>query len=56
MLRRIQPDLWVKGGDYVADELPEAALLAEWGGAAVTVPYHPGRSTTNLASALAKVG
>ena len=46
VLRRIQPDLWVKGGDYVADELPEAALLAEWGGAAVTVPYHPGRSTT----------
>ncbi|MFD3448599.1 PfkB family carbohydrate kinase [Microbacteriaceae bacterium 4G12] len=56
VLRRIQPDLWVKGGDYVADELPEAALLAEWGGAAVTVPYHPGRSTTNLASALARVG
>jgi D-beta-D-heptose 7-phosphate kinase/D-beta-D-heptose 1-phosphate adenosyltransferase len=55
-LRRIQPDLWVKGGDYVAEELPEAALLAEWGGAAVTVPFHPGRSTTLLASALAEVG
>jgi D-beta-D-heptose 7-phosphate kinase/D-beta-D-heptose 1-phosphate adenosyltransferase len=55
VIRRLRPDLWVKGGDYVAAELPEAALLAEWGGVAVTVPYHPGRSTTKLAGALARV-
>jgi rfaE bifunctional protein nucleotidyltransferase chain/domain len=55
-LRRIAPDIWVKGGDYVAEELPETAVLAEWGARTVTVPYHPGRSTTGLASALARVG
>ena len=56
VLRRITPDIWVKGGDYVADELPETAVIAEWGGRTVTVPYHPGHSTTSLAGALARVG
>jgi hypothetical protein len=31
-------------------------VIREWGGRAVTVPFHPGRSTTRLAAALAKVG
>ncbi|HAQ59811.1 MAG TPA: D-beta-D-heptose 1-phosphate adenosyltransferase [Microbacterium sp.] len=56
VLRRIRPDIWVKGGDYTADELPETAVIGEWGGRTVTVPYHPGRSTTLLAGALARVG
>lgn len=55
-LNRIRPDLWVKGGDYQAEELPEARLVAAWGGRCVTVPFHPARSTTGLAAALAKVG
>jgi D-beta-D-heptose 7-phosphate kinase / D-beta-D-heptose 1-phosphate adenosyltransferase len=49
-LDRIRPDVWVKGGDYHARELPEAALLENWGGVAVTVPYLSGRSTTRLAN------
>jgi rfaE bifunctional protein nucleotidyltransferase chain/domain len=56
VLRRIEPHIWVKGGDYVAEELPETAVLAEWGGRTVTVPYHAGRSSTRLAGALARVG
>ncbi|MFD1860909.1 bifunctional heptose 7-phosphate kinase/heptose 1-phosphate adenyltransferase [Aeromicrobium camelliae] len=55
-LSRLQPDLWVKGGDYTIEELPESRLLETWGGRTVTVPFHPARSTTRLASALAKVG
>jgi len=55
-IRRLEPDLWVKGGDYAAEDLPEAPVLGEWGGRAVTVPFHPGRSTTLLAQALARVG
>lgn len=55
-LRRFRPDVWAKGGDYTASELPEAATLAEWGGRVVTVPFHPGRSTTRLAAALEHVG
>lgn len=55
-LRQLEPDLWVKGGDYSADELPESELVRSWGGRTVIVPYVPGRSTTRLASALAAVG
>ncbi len=47
-LRRLRPDLWVKGGDYHGQQLPEAALLGSWGGQAVTVPYLAGRSSSRL--------
>jgi D-beta-D-heptose 7-phosphate kinase / D-beta-D-heptose 1-phosphate adenosyltransferase len=56
VLRRLQPDVWVKGGDYTPEELPEAKALEAWGGRTVTVPYYPGRSSSGLASALSRVG
>lgn len=54
-LTELRPDIWVKGGDYTPEELPEARLVAGWGGRCVTVPFHPARSTSGLAAALAKV-
>jgi D-beta-D-heptose 7-phosphate kinase / D-beta-D-heptose 1-phosphate adenosyltransferase len=48
LLRRLRPDVWVKGGDYAAAELPEAPVLASWGGRAVILPFVEGRSTTRL--------
>lgn len=54
-LERLRPDIWVKGGDYKGASLPEAGLVESWGGRCLTVPYHPARSTTGLANALAKV-
>jgi rfaE bifunctional protein nucleotidyltransferase chain/domain len=50
-LQRLRPDVWVKGGDYEGQVLPEAALLSTWGGQAVTLPYLAGRSTTQLQAA-----
>jgi len=49
VLRTLRPKLWVKGGDYSGVEVPEAAVLAAWGGRVVTVPFLDGRSTTSLA-------
>uniref|UniRef100_UPI0020C7FA10 D-glycero-beta-D-manno-heptose 1-phosphate adenylyltransferase n=1 Tax=Streptomyces sp. TRM64462 TaxID=2741726 RepID=UPI0020C7FA10 len=49
LLARLRPDVWVKGGDYSADDLPEAEVLRSWGGQAVVLPYLDGRSTTQLA-------
>ncbi len=48
VLRRLRPDVWAKGGDYAGADLPEAAVLQEWGGQAVALPYLPGRSTSHL--------
>jgi D-beta-D-heptose 7-phosphate kinase/D-beta-D-heptose 1-phosphate adenosyltransferase len=55
-LRRLRPDVWVKGGDYAGAELPEAALLRSWGGQSVVVPYLEGRSTTGLVATAARSG
>jgi rfaE bifunctional protein nucleotidyltransferase chain/domain len=54
LLRKLRPDVWVKGGDYTADALPEAAALREWGGQALVLPYLDGRSTTELARRAAR--
>jgi rfaE bifunctional protein nucleotidyltransferase chain/domain/rfaE bifunctional protein kinase chain/domain len=48
VLRGIRPDVWAKGGDYAVADLPEAEVLADWGGQAVILPYVSGRSTTRL--------
>ena len=48
VLRRLRPDVWAKGADYSLASLPEAPLLASWGGQAVVLPYLEGRSTTRL--------
>jgi rfaE bifunctional protein nucleotidyltransferase chain/domain/rfaE bifunctional protein kinase chain/domain len=51
VIAHLRPDVWVKGGDYAADDLPEAGLVRSWGGEVVAVPYHAGRSSTRLAAA-----
>jgi D-beta-D-heptose 7-phosphate kinase / D-beta-D-heptose 1-phosphate adenosyltransferase len=43
VLRALQPDLWVKGGDHDPNELPETALVRSWGGEVVAVPYRTTR-------------
>ncbi|MEV6742162.1 D-glycero-beta-D-manno-heptose 1-phosphate adenylyltransferase [Streptomyces sp. NPDC051104] len=54
VLKRLQPDVWVKGGDYSVQDLPEAEALRAWGGQAVVLPYLDGRSTTLLARRAAR--
>jgi D-beta-D-heptose 7-phosphate kinase/D-beta-D-heptose 1-phosphate adenosyltransferase len=49
VLDRLRPDVFAKGADYAVADLPEAALLATWGGQAVVLPYLGGRSTSRLA-------
>jgi D-beta-D-heptose 7-phosphate kinase/D-beta-D-heptose 1-phosphate adenosyltransferase len=56
VLDQLRPDVWVKGGDYTPDSLPEAELVRGWGGSVVVVPYHDGRSTTRLAELASRAG
>jgi rfaE bifunctional protein nucleotidyltransferase chain/domain len=49
LLDRLRPDVFAKGADYAVADLPEAGLLAQWGGQAVVLPYLSGRSTSRLA-------
>jgi len=50
VIAELRPDIWVKGGDYALTNLPEADVLAGYGGQAVVLPYLQGRSTSNLLS------
>ncbi|MGK5499843.1 D-glycero-beta-D-manno-heptose 1-phosphate adenylyltransferase [Streptomyces sp. URMC 125] len=50
LLKRLRPDVWVKGGDYALADLPEASLVESWGGQAVLLPYLDGRSSSRIAA------
>jgi rfaE bifunctional protein nucleotidyltransferase chain/domain len=48
LIEDLQPDVWVKGGDYTGREMPEAAAVRRAGGEIVILSSVPGRSTTDL--------
>jgi D-glycero-beta-D-manno-heptose 1-phosphate adenylyltransferase len=43
-----KPDIYVKGGDYEMDSIPEGRAVAEYGGRAVAIEFQHDRSTTKL--------
>jgi D-beta-D-heptose 7-phosphate kinase / D-beta-D-heptose 1-phosphate adenosyltransferase len=50
LIRLIRPDVFVKGGDYRRDQLPEAPLVEALGGAVRILPYVEQRSTSQIIS------
>ncbi|HXS15465.1 MAG TPA: D-glycero-beta-D-manno-heptose 1-phosphate adenylyltransferase, partial [Candidatus Saccharimonadales bacterium] len=44
----IKPDVYVKGGDYTLDTLPEAKIVSAYGGKIALIPLREGKSTTNI--------
>ncbi|MEU2422082.1 PfkB family carbohydrate kinase [Streptomyces sp. NPDC007851] len=56
LLGELRPHIWAKGGDYARTPLPEAPLVAGWGGQVVLFPYLDGRSTTGIAARAALKG
>ncbi len=48
IIKRLRPDLIVKGGDYDMETLPETALVRSWGGDARAIAIEHPRSTTAL--------
>ena len=48
LISELQPDIYVKGGDYCLENLPEAKIVASYGGKTVLIPEVPGRSTSTI--------
>ena len=48
LIRKIRPDIYVKGGDYAIESLEETKVVRVWGGKAYAIPFIYERSTTNL--------
>ena len=53
LVELIKPDVYVKGGDYTVDQLPEARIAAAYGGKTVLIPEVPGRSSSNIIKKIA---
>lgn len=48
LINVVQPNIYVKGGDYVVDSLPEAMIVRRYGGEIIFIPEVKGRSSTNI--------
>ncbi|HUG25991.1 D-glycero-beta-D-manno-heptose 1-phosphate adenylyltransferase [Piscinibacter sp.] len=48
LLKLVQPQLYVKGGDYDIETLEETRCVRSWGGDARALPFVDGYSTTSL--------
>lgn len=56
IIETIRPDIFVKGGDYTRETLPEAGLVERLGGAVCILPYMADRSTTDIIERIRQVG
>jgi len=48
LLEELKPQIYVKGGDYRIEDLPEAETVYNYGGKIVLVTEIKGKSTTNI--------
>lgn len=48
LLKRVRPQVYVKGGDYAMEVLEETAWVRSWGGRAMAMPFVEGCSTSAL--------
>ena len=48
LIQQVHPDVYVKGGDYTIETLPEGQIVLGYGGQVALVQLVAGRSTTNV--------
>ena len=48
LIAKVRPAVYVKGGDYTRETLPEARIVEAYGGEVALVPLVAGKSTTNI--------
>ena len=56
LIEALRPDVFVKGGDYTRESLPEAPLVERLGGTVRILPYVPDRSTSDLIARAGRCG
>jgi len=48
LISEVKPDIYVKGGDYCIEDIPEAKIVTGNGGKTVLIPEVAGRSSSNI--------
>ena len=54
LIREVRPDIYIKGGDYTLETLPEAKAVQAYGGRVEFIRMVEGRSTTNVIEKIKK--
>ncbi len=55
LMRELKPAVYVKGGDYRIEDLPEAEVAAQIGAEVRILPFKPGYSTTALIEKIKRI-
>ena len=55
LIEYLHPDVIVKGGDWVEENVVGRDSVKRWGGRVVIIPETPGASTTNIVEKIIKV-
>lgn len=56
LIRAVEPDVLVKGGDWAVDQIVGSDLVLARGGRVFSLPFVPGYSTTNVEQKILKSG
>jgi rfaE bifunctional protein nucleotidyltransferase chain/domain len=56
LIHIVRPDVYVKGGDYALESLPEAPVMQALGGRTVILPFAAGYSTSSLVERILATG
>ena len=48
LIRRVRPNVLVKGGDWAVEEIVGREIVQADGGKVLSLPFHPGTSTTDI--------
>lgn len=54
LIRRVRPDLLVKGGDWKKEQIAGGTFVESYGGKVLLIPYVDGHSTTGLVKRIRK--
>ena len=55
LMRELRPAVYVKGGDYRIEDLPEAEVAAQIGAEVRILPFKPGYSTTAMIEKIKRI-
>lgn len=54
LIKAIEPDILVKGGDWAVENIVGKDILEAYGGKVISIPYLEGASTTNIVERIIK--
>lgn len=55
LIKKIRPDVLVKGGDWTVDQIVGAKEVLSWGGEVKSLQFVQGKSTTRIVNKIAKL-